>query len=77
MTRFDHVLSRRVKCDARPLSKPEYAEWMAGKPISTFHLIPDEEFQAGLERFIASDAEDTPLEFFVYHTCVYVTGVRS
>jgi len=73
---FRGVRSRFLKGVPGYLSREQYAEWIATKPISTFELISDEEFAGGLQRFKAAPDAGMIEQFFVYHSCFMVSGSK-
>jgi len=73
---YRRVRTLRVEGDADYLTLDEYAAWVAGKPLSTFYLLPEEEFAQGLTRLREASPEGRIPQFFVYHSCRFVHGER-
>jgi len=70
---FINPAVRRVTGYPAWLTKEAYIRWIREKPISTFHLLSEENFKEGLRRFQTTDMPEPLPQCLAYHSCILVS----
>jgi ubiquinone/menaquinone biosynthesis C-methylase UbiE len=70
---FINLAVHRVTGYPAWLTKEAYIQWILQKPISTFHLLSEKNFQEGLRRFQTTDMPEPLPQCLAYHSCILVS----
>jgi ubiquinone/menaquinone biosynthesis C-methylase UbiE len=70
---FVNPVAHRVTGEPAWLTKEAYTQWILKKPISTFHMLSEQNFKEGLRRFQAMDMPEPLPQCLVYHSCMLVS----
>ena len=74
---FYPVGSQSVNGKPAYLSKKEYCDWIQTKPLSTFSLLSETNYQEGLTRFSEAKLNGRMKEHFVYYQCICVAATKQ
>jgi ubiquinone/menaquinone biosynthesis C-methylase UbiE len=70
---FVNPVAHRVTGERAWLTKEAYTQWILKKPISTFHILSEQNFKEGLLRFKETDMPEPLPQCLVYHSCMLVS----